>query len=293
MTRTPALLMLAPALVLVPLAVLLPGLVHGGGWDLIGQFAAAALSPSLDPALLASACRGLGVTVAIALLGWALSLALGLAAGALSSRTVWRTAAGAAWPAALIRRLLAVPRSIHELLWGLLLLQLVGLQPAVAVVAIAIPYAALVARVISDLLDALPTAALDGLVAAGARPPAALLSALGPALLPGAISYGGYRLECALRSATLLGVFGLGGLGTELRLTLQSLEFHQLWTCLWLLLAVMLLLEGLLRQLRLRWGMPGRLGLAATGVGRRGRELLLALLARCRRPSAAGGASCA
>lgn len=39
------LLMLLPALVLLPLAALLPGLVHGGGWELIGQFAAAALTP--------------------------------------------------------------------------------------------------------------------------------------------------------------------------------------------------------------------------------------------------------
>ena len=33
-------------------------------------------------------------------------------------------------------------------------------------------------------------------------------------------------------------VFGLGGLGTELRLSLQSLEFRELWSGLWLLLAV-------------------------------------------------------
>ncbi|WP_255088277.1 MULTISPECIES: ABC transporter permease [unclassified Synechococcus] len=273
------LLMLLPALVLLPLAALLPGLVHGGGWELIGQFAAAALTPSLDPVLLGAAFTGLGVTVGIALLGWALSLALGLVGGVLSSRTIWRTLLAEAWPAELIRRFLAVPRSIHELLWGLLFLQLVGLQPAVAVLAIAIPYAALVARVVGDLLDALPTAPLDALRNAGAGAPGALLTALGPALLPGAFSYGGYRLECALRSATLLGVFGLGGLGTELRLTLQSLQFHELWTGLWLLLAVMLLLEGSLRLLRRRWGMPGRFGLDARGVGRSGRELLLALLA--------------
>jgi phosphonate transport system permease protein len=90
------------------------------------------------------------------------------------------------------------------------------------------------------------------------------------------ISYGGYRLECALRSATLLGVFGLGGLGNELLLTLQSLQFHELWSGLWLLLAVMLSLEAVIGALRRRWGMPGRFSLRAAGVGRRGRELVLA-----------------
>ncbi len=267
---------LLPALVLLPLALLLPGLGHGGGWDLLGQFARAAVTPSLDPLVLGSALRGLGVTVGVALLGWALSLALGLGLGLASSATVWGTCCGHRWPAQVVRRLLAVPRSIHELLWGLLLLQLLGLQPAVAVVAIALPYGALVARVCSDLLDAMPTGSLEALRTGGASAPQALLTALGPGLLPQVLSYGGYRLECALRSATLLGVFGLGGLGTDLRLTLQSLAFHELWTALWILLAAMLLLEALVGWLRGRWGMPRRFGLSRGGVGRRGREIVAA-----------------
>jgi len=277
MRPAPPLLVLLPALVLVPVLLALPGLLHGGGLDLIMEFAAAALTPSLDPVVLRAQLAGVGVTVGMALLGWGISLIAGLVLGLASSRTLWRTLLGHALPADLIRRLLALPRSIHELLWGLLLLQVLGLQPAVAVLAIAIPYSALVARVVSDLLDALPTANLEALRAGGAPGPAALLTALGPPLLPGVLSYGGYRLECALRSATLLGVFGLGGLGTDLKLSLQSLEFHELWSGLWLLLAVMLLLETGVGLLRRRWGMPRRLALHQPGVGRRGREMVLAL----------------
>ena len=273
----PPLLLLLPALVLLPLLALLPFQLHGGGLELLGQFAWAALTPCLDPLVLGSALRGLATTVGMALLGWAASLVLGLALGLASSRTLWRSCCGCDWPAGLLRRLLAVPRAIHELLWGLLLLQLVGLQPVVAVVAIALPFGALVARVVSDLIDALDRRRLNALLSAGAPAPSALLTALGPPLLPGLLSYGGYRLECALRSATLLGVFGLGGLGTELKLTLQSLQFDELWTGLWLLLAVMLALETGLGWLRRRWLMPSRLALGQGSVGRRGREMLLVL----------------
>jgi phosphonate transport system permease protein len=278
------LLVLLPSLALLPLLGILPFLAHGGGLDLLGQFALAAFTPSLDPLVLRSALTGLATTVGMALLGWAASLVLGLLLGLASSRTLWRSCWGQLWPAGLIRRLLAIPRAIHELLWGLLLLQLVGLQPVVAVVAIAIPFGALVARVVADLLDGLDTGRLDALRLAGAPAPAALLTALGPPLLPGLLSYGGYRLECALRSATLLGVFGLGGLGTDLKLTLQSLEFHELWTGLWLLLAVMLALETGLGRLRRRWLMPRRLGLSRAGGGRAGvgvraREMVLAMAA--------------
>jgi phosphonate transport system permease protein len=278
------LLVLLPSLVLLPLLGILPFLAHGGGLDLLGQFALAAFTPSLDPLVLRSALTGLATTVGMALLGWAASLVLGLLLGLASSRTLWRSCWGQLWPAGMIRRLLAIPRAIHELLWGLLLLQLVGLQPVVAVVAIAIPFGALVARVVADLLDGLDTGRLEALRLAGAPAPAALLTALGPPLLPGLLSYGGYRLECALRSATLLGVFGLGGVGTDLKLTLQSLEFHELWTGLWLLLAVMLALETGLGRLRRRWLMPRRLGLSRPGGGRAGvgvraREMVLAVAA--------------
>lgn len=271
--------LLAPALVLVPLALLLPQLVHGGGWGLIGQFAWAALHPSLEPLVLQAQLQGLGTTAAMALLGWAGSLVLGALLGIASSRRVWLVCCGTTYPAELLRKLLAIPRSIHELLWGLLLLQLLGLHPVVAVAAIAIPFGALVARVFSDQLDALPTASLEALSAAGARGPVALLTALGPPLLPQLLSYGGYRLECALRSATLLGVFGLGGLGTELRLTLQSLNFPELWSGLWLLLLVMVGLETTVGWLRRRWAMPQRLLLKPSPIGRRGQEILAAALA--------------
>jgi phosphonate transport system permease protein len=266
---------LLPALVLLPMLLLLPGQVHGGGGEAIGQFLLAAFRPSLDPLVLRSAGQGLGVTLAMALLGWIGSLLLGLPLGLASSRLVWRSMLGHALPAELIRRLLGLPRAIHELLWGLLLLQLLGLQPSVAVLAISLPFGAMVARVLADQLDALPTNDLEALRAGGAPAPTALLTALGPKLLPVLVSYGGYRFECALRSATLLGVFGLGGLGNELRLTLQSLAFSELWTSLWLLLAVMLLLETGLRALRRRWQAPGRLVLSQAPVGRVGRELVV------------------
>ncbi|MEB3255889.1 MAG: phosphonate ABC transporter [Synechococcaceae cyanobacterium] len=270
--------MLLPGLALLPVLLALPGLTHGGGLDLIGRFVLSAFTPSLDPTVLRSVGSGLAVTLATALLGWLLSLLAGLPLGLASSRTVWRNLCGREMPAVVIRRLLAIPRAVHELIWGLLLLQLVGLQPAVAVLALALPFAALVARVVADLTDALAVGPLEALRCAGAPAPAALLTALGPALVPGVLSYSGYRLECALRSATLLGVFGLGGLGTELRLSLQSLEFRELWSGLWALLAVMLALEGLLGALRRRWLMPPRLGLGRSAVGMRGREMLLVLV---------------
>ena len=247
-------LALLPALALLPVLLVVLNGAHAGGTEILGSFLLGAVSPSMDPALLKALFIGLQVTVATALMGWGCSLVLGVLLGCLSSERLWSTWRLPQWPAHALRRLLALPRSVHELIWGLLLLQVLGLHPWVAVAAISIPYASLVARVWRDQLQSLDTSCLEAMLQTGATPMAACLTALSPSMGSVLVSYGGYRLECALRSATLLGVFGLGGLGMDLELSLKSLQFHELWTGLWLLMLVTIVLEQGLRIWRHRSG---------------------------------------
>ena len=227
---SPPLLCLLPGLALLPVLIVVTQGLHGGGLDTWGRFLQGAMQPSLEPLLLQSLATGIQVTLATALTGWGLSTLLGLILGIVSSDAVWGSFGLSTTPARLLRITMAIPRAVHELLWGLLLLQVVGLHPWVAIAAIAIPYSALVARVLRDQIDSLDRRRLNAILQCGAGAPAALLTALAPPVQPILLSYGGYRLECALRSATLLGVFGLGGIGIELKLTLQSLQFGEFWT---------------------------------------------------------------
>ena len=128
------------------LLVVLAQDLHGGGLNLLGRFALAAVHPSLDPPVVASLLKGLQVTLITALLAWGLSCLVGCVLGLISSRYVWLLVNGTTTGAVLVRRLLAPIRSLHELIWGLLLLQMFGLNGWVAVLAIALPYAALLAR---------------------------------------------------------------------------------------------------------------------------------------------------
>ncbi len=248
------LLCLSPALALVPVLVVVVPALHAGGLATWGDFLLGALRPSLEPAVLNAVLHGLQVTLATALLSWALSVLIGALLALISADVLWLSQGRSPWPGRALRVVLALPRSIHELIWGLLLLQVFGLHPWVAVLAIVIPYSALVARVWRDQLDSLDRRRLIALLQGGAGAHAALLTAMAPVMAPSLFSYGGYRLECALRSATLLGVFGLGGLGTELQLSLQSLRFEEFWTALWPLVLVSVALEQLLRLWRLRRG---------------------------------------
>ena len=246
LSLTTPIISILPVIALIPvLGGLLVG-IHSGGLHILFEFLYASLHPSLDPPVLQSAFKGLQITIATALLSWVISTFAGLILGIFSSYIVWQILGFSRWQAILIKRFLAIPRSIHELIWGLLLLQFFGMSPWVAIIAICIPYSSLVSRVISDQIDSIDDAKLIALRHGGAKPLSALITTILPPMIPVINIYGGYRLECALRGATLLGVFGLGGIGTELQFTLQSLEFREMWTSLWMLGFVMISLEKLL-----------------------------------------------
>ncbi|RZU30952.1 PhnE/PtxC family ABC transporter permease [Blastococcus saxobsidens] len=262
------------AVVLTAAALAGAGLFSGsvlnpGGSAQFGRFATAALRPELDPGFLSVVAGSALVTVAYAVLGGGLALVLGAVGAALVSRRTWgRRRSG--WLAA--RGLLAVPRGLHEAVWGLLLVNVLGLDPWVGVLAIAVPYGAVTATVFADLLDEVPGGGYEALRAAGAGRGTAALYGLLPSAAGGLLSYSFYRLECAVRSAVVLGLIGAGGLGYQLALSFTSLRWEQVWTTVYALGLLCLLADVGGRAVRRRVAAPpspgpGRDPVLTTAVG--------------------------
>ncbi|HSM83840.1 MAG TPA: ABC transporter permease subunit [Nodosilinea sp.] len=245
-----------------------PGtLVNLGGWPQLQEFLAASLRPDLSPEFVVLIGRAALVTLAYAVLGTALSVGLGLGGGLLSSAVGWQTVfprdpwglRQGLWRG--VRGLLAFPRAIHELIWGLVLVQVLGLNPLVGVLAIAIPFGAIVAKVFSEILDETPRAPLQALINAGTPPLAALVYGLLPQALPNLLSYTFYRFECSLRASAVLGIIGAGGLGYEIFLSLQSLRYDQLWTGFYALIVLNGAVDAWSALVRRRMGFTSRLDL--------------------------------
>jgi phosphonate transport system permease protein len=229
--------------------------VNPAGSAQFGRFAAAALSPALDVAFLGVLGTAALVTVAYAVLGTALALVLGAAGAVLVARTTWgRRRLG--WAAA--RGVLAVPRGLHEAVWGLLLVNVLGLDPWVGVLAIGLPYGAVTAKVFADLLDEAPRGPYEALLAQGSGRAAAALYGLVPQAAGGLLSYAFYRLECAVRSAVVLGLIGAGGLGYQLSLSFASLRWPEVWTAVYALALLCLAADVAGRAVRRRVAAPRR-----------------------------------
>lgn len=272
--------LVALASVLLSLGLAVGGqraIANPGGWPQFGHFWWASWHPALQPDLLTIAAIATVQTLAYAICGTALSLVLGSIGGLFSAEVWWEVVAqtrgigitGMNWSHVvrrgvwLVRAGLAIPRAIHEMIWGLLFVNLWGTDPLTAVLAIAIPFGAITAKVFAEILDETPRLPLTALLNSGVPPFIAFVYGLLPQALLNLLSYGFYRFECSIRSATVLGLIGAGGLGYQLLLSLQSLRYEEVW----LFIDALLVLNGLvdLGSARLRRWLrcPSRLDLNA------------------------------
>lgn len=258
-------------------------IINNSGWPLVWQFLRAAVHPELGRATMVLAVESTFITLAFAVCGTSLALALGLVGGVLSSEVLWRPRAdeGGGWWRlrhlgwVAVRALLAVPRAIHEMIWGLFLVNILGLDPLVAVLAIALPFGAITSKVFGEIFDETPRAAYEALRAAGASELAAFVYGILPQALPDLLSYSFYRFECAIRAAALLGLIGAGGLGYQILLSLQSLQYAQIWTFLYALLLLGGLADGWSSFLRRRLQQTGGSDQSWGGPGSRRRSALV------------------
>jgi len=241
------LLTLIPSIAYIPVLIEIIKGFHIGGLNIIFLFIRSAIKPSFNQEVVKSAWEGLQITIATALTSWVISMLIGILLGVLSSDLFGKSIPKFSYLGKFIKYSLAIPRSIHEVIWGLLFIQIFGLNIWVAIISIVFPYSALTARVISEQLDSFDIQPLIEIKQAGSNIMSSFITILLPKLIPIVSTYGSYRFECAIRGVTLLGIFGLGGIGTELYLTLKSFEFNEMWTCLWMLWLVMILLEKFIR----------------------------------------------
>lgn len=151
------------------------------------------------------AIEGMSVvwTVAFAVLGVALGAGVGLALALVFAR--FRA----------IRLLCASLRSVHELFWALLLIQVTGFSAITGILAVAIPYAGIFAKVFAEMIEEADLSA-EKVLPSGTSLVARFAYVRIPDLAPQFWTYTLYRLECGLRSTLVLGFIGLPTIGFHL-----------------------------------------------------------------------------
>lgn len=219
------------------------GTLHTGGLSAVGEILGAAFTPQISGGVLKLGIIEAWTTVAYAVAGLTVALVLGAPIGVIASGVLARRRFISVINVGWARLVLAFFRSVHELVWAWIFIVAVGLSPMAAVLAIGIPYAGILGRVFAELLQDVPEEPLDSLRSAGASEWKVFLYGRLPMAMPDMLSYTFYRLECGIRAAAVMSFVGLGGLGHQVQLSLQDLDYGRAWTFLFFLIALVALVD--------------------------------------------------
>ena len=225
--------------------------IHPGGVASAVEILKALFTPDVSPSFLWLGVRASWTTVTYAVAGITLAVTIGLPLGVLASGLPLSSGRRRWAGVAAVRFVMALLRSVHELVWAWLFVAAVGLSPMAAVLALAIPYGGILGRVYAEILADVPAEPLGALRSSGASELKVFLYGRLPMAFPDMLGYTFYRFECGIRSAAIMSFVGIQGLGYQVQLSLDDMLYGQVWTMLLFLIALVVAVDawsGLVRR---------------------------------------------
>lgn len=190
--------------------------------------------------------RATWVTFQIATLGSLLAAVLALPLGLLSARNL----RAPRWLALGASTVLDVSRAIHTLVFGLVLVGIVGLGPTAGILAIALHSMGTYGKLYAESIETLDMGAIDAVRATGATPSQVFFSAVWPSVLPQFVSNHLYIWEFNIRDSTILGLIGAGGLGLLISEAVSLFQWSRLATLLLVVVALVTVFDAVSRRIR-------------------------------------------
>lgn len=188
------------------------------------------------------------VTIQVALWGTALAVIFAVPLGILSSDNLvpW-------WVYQPVRRIMDACRAINEMVFAMLFVVAVGLGPFAGVMALFVHTTGILAKLFSEAVEAIDPQPVEGMRATGALAIEEILYGVIPQVLPLWISFSLYRLESNIRSATVVGMVGAGGIGVVLWEMIRGFYFTQTSAVMLVIIAVVVLFDMISQFIRKRF----------------------------------------
>ena len=162
------------------------------------------------------------VTLDIALWGTVLAVICAVPFGLLSSTNI-----APVWIRQPVRRLMDASRAINEMVFAMLFIVAVGLGPFSGVLALWVHTTGVLAKLFSEAVEAIDPRPIEGIRATGANVLEEIVYGVIPQVIPLWVSYALYRFESNVRSASVVGMVGAGGIGVILFEVIRSFEYAQ------------------------------------------------------------------
>ncbi|OZI18084.1 phosphonate ABC transporter, permease protein PhnE [Bordetella genomosp. 7] len=185
------------------------------------------------------------VTIQIAIWGTFLAIVVAVPLGLLCSANIVP-----AWVYQPMRRLMDACRAINEMVFAMLFIVAVGLGPFAGVLALWVHTTGVLAKLFAEAVEAIDPRPVEGVRATGANAVEEVVYGVIPQVLPLWISYSLYRFESNVRSASVVGIVGAGGIGTVLWEIIRSFQYAETCAVMIIIVAFVVLIDLVSARIR-------------------------------------------
>lgn len=150
------------------------------------------------------------------------------------------------------RSILGVLRGIPPLLYALLFVSMVGLGPFAGVLALTLHCVGALGRYFSEAVENINPEIMNAAKATGANKVKVIVHAIIPELVALFVGYILYYFEYNVRTSTILGLVGAGGIGLQLMISIHLFKYGEVATIMLIIIAIIIILDRLSVMTRTR-----------------------------------------
>lgn len=151
-----------------------------------------------------------------------------------------------------VRTIMAIVRSIPDLVYALIFVVAVGLGPPAGVLAIALHSTGVLSKLFAEAIEDLNPGPIEAMRMSGASRTQTFFHAVLPTVGPMLIGLMLYRVDDNFRSSMILGFVGAGGIGFMIYNSMETFQYPQMTTELLVMLVVVLIVERVSSEARKR-----------------------------------------
>lgn len=141
-------------------------------------------------------------------------------------------------------------RSINALIWGLLLVAILGPGVLAGIVAIALRSIGFIGKLLYEAIEEIDETQVEAIRATGASPAQVIAYGIVPQIMPAFATISVFRWDINIRESTVLGLVGAGGLGLALEASLNTLAWPQVTIILMIIFATVVVSEWVTARVR-------------------------------------------
>ncbi|MDR9363662.1 MAG: phosphonate ABC transporter, permease protein PhnE [Microbacteriaceae bacterium] len=153
---------------------------------------------------------------------------------------------------AIARGIITFSRAVPDLVFALVFVRALGIGVLPGILALAFHSIGMIAKLLADAIEQADKSPREAVRSVGAGPFQNIITTVVPQIIPAFISISLYRLDINLRSSTVLGLVGAGGVGLLLKKTLGQLDYSNALGVVLVIFIFILLMEVLSAAVRLQ-----------------------------------------